>query len=47
MSFQAGKISSEMEYFRLPRNQRFSLPRPWWGQGLGSSDNLCIPEPGH
>ena len=21
--------------------------QPYWGQGLGSSDSLCIPEPGH
>ena len=41
-----GKISSEMECFRAPRNQRFSSPPTMVGLGI-SSDNLCIPEPGH
>ena len=41
MSFQTGKISSEMEIKNFPRHQ------PCWGQGLSSSDELCIPEPGH
>ena len=49
MPFQVftGKISSEREHFRVSRNQRFCCPQPWWGQGLGSLNNLCIPEPGH
>ena len=25
----------------------FLCHQPWWGQGLDSLDNLCIPEPGH
>ena len=32
-----------MEHFRAPRNQIFSSPPSMVGQGLGSSDNLCIP----
>ena len=36
-----------MEPFREPRNQRLFPHQPWWGQGLDSSDNLCIPELGH
>ena len=49
ISFQvfSGKISSEMDHFRASRNQDFLRHRPWWSQGLGSADNLCIPKPGH
>ena len=36
-----------MEHFRVPRIKDFLCHQPWQGQGLGSLDNLCIPEPGH
>ena len=35
-----------MERFRESINQRFSSPTARWGQGWGSLNNLCIPEPG-
>ena len=43
----SGEISSETERFRVSRNQIFSSTPTMGGKGLGSSDNLCIPKPGH
>ena len=33
-----------LEYLEI---KVFLRHRPWWGQGLGDSDNLWITEPGH
>ena len=34
-------VLERLEIKNFLRHQR------WWGQGLGSLDNLCIPEPVH
>ena len=39
------KIRFELERFHETRNQRISSSPTMVGQGLGSSDNLCILEP--